>query len=549
MYTMEPKKEAISGATDYLRSHLKKRGVDSKTTLRTMMVAEETLAQMVEKAEPDSTILIETRGHFGNIELRLRSKGDPFDIGDIETRLLFLGGRDFRNDEAKSVINRMVERLFWDSLSVHNDRGVNRASISVNKSPYASLILTIIALVAGIAAGLLIRHLCPESVASAATHYVFEPIFTMFMSALKMIVAPLVFCSIAASISNFGDAKSLGRIAAKIMAMYVVTAVISMAVCYALSILLPIGDPSMVSMVSDSATDTIATGNNTSFSILDTIVNIIPTDIMTPFQKSDMLQLIFMAVALGITGSVMSNKAPGIKNALETANKAFSTIASYIIKFIPLVVFCSMAKMMTTVDLGEMAGVFLWLPESWLGFLLMIVVYMILLVIPGRLNPIVFLKKWAPGLMSAFSTSSSNASIPTTMKTINDLGVSPGISSFSIPLGATLNMAGTCGNLIISGMFMARIYGVTMTGEVLFALFFTSFVLSLGCPGISGAGLVCIAVLLPQIGVPAEAVSLVMGIYPLCSMAKTASNVTGDAVITTIIARQEKQLDMEKYNK
>ena len=545
---MEPKEEAISDATDYLRNHLEKQGLDSKATLRTMMIAEETLAQMVEKAEPDSTILIDTRGHFGNIELRLRSKGAPFDIGDIENRLLFLGGSEFKNEEAKNFISRIVERLFWDSLSVHNDRGVNRASISVKKSPYAGLILTMIALVAGIATGLLIRHLCPESVANSASLYVFEPIFTMFMSALKMIVAPLVFCSIAASIANFGDARSLGRIAAKIMVMYVITAIISMAVSYAVSILLPLGDPSMTSMVSDSAAGTIATGKNTSFSILDTIVNIIPTDIMTPFQKGDMLQLIFMAVAMGITGSVMSHKAPGIKNAMETANKAFSTIASYLIRFIPLVVFCSMAKMMTTVDPGKMASVFLWVPESWLGFFLMIVVYLLLLLILGRLNPIVFLKKWAPGLMSAFSTSSSNASIPTSMKTVNDLGVSPGISSFSIPLGATLNMAGTSGNLIISAMFMARIYGVTLTGDVLFALFLTSFILSLGCPGISGAGLVCIAVLLPQIGVPAEAVSLIMGVYPLCSMAKTASNVTGDAVITTIIARQEKKLDMEKYN-
>ena len=151
-------------------------------------------------------------------------------------------------------------------------------------------------------------------------------------------------------------------------------------------------------------------------------------------------------------------------------------------------------------------------------------------------------------MVTAFTLSSSNAALPTSVKQCDEMGVSKNVYSFSLPLGATINMDGSCISLMITSLFMAKIFGIPVTGSVLTTIIIAIMVLSVGTPGVPGGNLVCMTLLLPQIGVPAEAVSLVMGLYPVMGMMQTCANVTGDAVVTTIVAKQENLLDMKKYN-
>jgi Na+/H+-dicarboxylate symporter len=151
-------------------------------------------------------------------------------------------------------------------------------------------------------------------------------------------------------------------------------------------------------------------------------------------------------------------------------------------------------------------------------------------------------------MVSAFTFASSNAALPASIKQVDEMGVSKKVYSFSLPLGATINMDGSCITLIISALFLAKVFSIPITSGALLSLFIAIMVLSVGSPGVPGGNLVCITMILPQIGVPAEAVSLILGLYPIVGMMQTCANVTGDAVVSTIVAKREKLLDINKFN-
>nr|MCR5106708.1 dicarboxylate/amino acid:cation symporter [Lachnospiraceae bacterium] len=207
-----------------------------------------------------------------------------------------------------------------------------------------------------------------------------------------------------------------------------------------------------------------------------------------------------------------------------------------------------MAKMMATMDLKNLLHAIFWIPVIYFGDILMICVYSILLLLFAGLNPLIFLKKYLPAMISAFTLSSSNAALPSSMKACEEIGISKKIYSFSLPLGSTINMDGSCITLMVTAMFFAKIFGIPITGSVLFSLFISIMILSVGSPGVPGGVLVCITLLVPQIGIPAEAASIVMGMYPLVSMMQTCANVTGDAVVSAIVAKKENELDVAKYH-
>ena len=549
-FEMQCDPEQIAKAVDFIRDALKEKGVPQKKIIKAALSAEEVLVQLIahapEEKRKEQRILIEAGGFFGEVSLRFKAKGSEFTLAELKQSLSL---EDLGDEDANNVVLRLMEKLLGDDLSIKNAGGTNRVTMQVKKSHYAGLLITLACLVLGAATGLFMQNAFPAEISSAISANLFTPVYTMFMNGLKMIVAPLVFCSVAASIADFGDLKALGRIALRIVLLYVCTSAIAIFIGFAAYQIFPIGDPSLAEAVSlEEAEATLAKGENVTISIKDTIVGIIPSDIITPFQKSEMLQLIFMAVMLGIAASAIAKKMPEARNLLVVLNEVCSRITAALVRFIPLVVFCSMAKMMLSMNLGHLMNVAVWVPVIYFGDILMICAYLVLLLLLGGLNPLKFLKGFYPAMVSAFVFSSSNAALPSSMKQCEQMGISSRVYSFSLPLGATINMDGSCISLMVSALFFAKIFSIPVSGSVLLSLFISIIVLSLGSPGVPGGNLVCIALLVPQIGVPAEAISLVMGLYPIVSMMQTCANVTGDAVVTAIVAKREKLLDAQKYN-
>lgn len=539
--------KSIAQGVDFVRQTLQGWKLPSKTIAATLLTLEDLLAQLIRTSQEHGEITIKLYRSFGAVDIKLSCLGSPFDASDLEKQLSI--DADLTPDEAL-VIHNLVSRVSGDHVHITHRKGLNICTVSVKASEYKSLISILCALVLGILFGLIMKFLLPESWSLAISNHILSPISTMFLNALKTVVAPLVLFSIASSIADFDNLKALGRIAAKVMGLYVLTSLLAIAVGYAVYQVFPIGDPALRSMVTDSASATIAKGAQVSLSIQDTIVGIIPTDFITPFQKGDMLQVIFLAVLLGLGTAMLSGSDSLFAKGIKSANAVFSKIIGIIIWFMPGAVFCSMAKMVLGMEITSLFRAAAWVPLCYAGHFSMILVYLMLLFVFTRLNPLRFLKGFAPVMAAGFSSSSSNVVMPLSMKQCGErLGISSKIYSFSIPLGATVNMDGSCITLIITALFAAKVFDLPVTTSMLVSMVITIIALSMGSPGVPGANLVCMSILLPTIGIPAEAISIIMGFYSLIGMSQVMTNVTGDAVVTTIVAKWEKAIDLERFGR
>ncbi|MBQ9438281.1 MAG: dicarboxylate/amino acid:cation symporter [Lachnospiraceae bacterium] len=538
----------IPKAVEFISECLREKKISGKKAVSPLLAAEEILEKICGAADEGGEITLRIGDFFGEVNIKYHAKGREFTIADIQNQLLF-GNAAALDEEADLAMQGLMQKLFGNNLIIRCEKGRIDVRQNVKKSAYSSLITMLASLVLGVLAGLAMQYLLSSDLSAFITENILTPVYSLLMNALKMIVAPLVFFSIASSIAEFSDIKALGRIAGKIVAMYLLTTVLAIGVGLLTYRFFPIGNPALAQAVNaDAAAETIAKGEAAAVSIKDTLVGIVPTDIITPFQKSDMLQVIFLAVCLGLACAALSKSAPAAKELISAMNSVFSKITGMIVSFMPVLVFCSMAKMMSSMKLSLFMDVIVWIPAVYLGDLLMICVYLLLILIFTRLNPLKFLAKYHPAMVSAFTLSSSNAALPSSIKQCKKLGISEKVYSFSLPLGATINMDGSCVTLMLSALFFAGIYQLPITSPMLLQLFISIVVLSLGSPGVPGGNLVCLTMLIPHIGVPAEAVSLVMGLYPIISMMQTMANVTGDAAVTLIAAKSEDMVDMKIYN-
>ena len=410
------------------------------------------------------------------------------------------------------------------------------------------LLIMLFSMISAVVVGSVMKALLPAEVNSFISDKFISTIATMYINALKMMVGPLVFFSIASSIVSFKDFKLLGKMAAFIIVGYLLTSMFATAVGYLVYSLYPIGTPELQSAVSSAADSMIETSQTVDVSLKATIMNIVPSDIITPFKESNMLQIIFISVLVGLAAAALGRRDSRYESFLKAINELFGKVISIIVLVLPLVVFCSILKLVLNMDLKGLGTVLSCIPVCYLGNLLMICVYAALLWIFGGLNPLRFLVKFLPVSFIAYSFSSSNATMPYTMGCCDKkLGIDRKLYSFSIPLGATINMDGTCVSFMVVSMFLARVFGIQMTGSALFTLVLAVMVLSVGAPGVPGSYLVCMALILPEIGVPVEALSLIIGVHTFIGMGNAFVNTTGDAVISTIVAKRLGLLDEKRY--
>ncbi len=534
----------LGKGVDFVRDFLSAYGIKGKDYARAVLTAEEAIASLVQRAKPDTEYDISAKGRMGTVTVEIESEGEEFDLskdmmdGSLE-------GTDDIGMETENTIRSILLRAYTNNLKYNHKAGVNGIRMTVIRSKNAFLFKTLGALVLAILVGFLLSQFAPESFNAGLTKYALTPVKTMFMSALKMIVAPVVFFSIITCVSQFGSLSEMGRIGGKTIAFYMFTTVVAVCVGVGVFFLFHPGSGIDVSQAVDA---TKITSQQMEVSILDTIVGIIPDNIIKPFLEANMMQLIFVAVVAGAAVGMIGKYSRILKELIEACNELFLKITNMIIKFMPIAVFCSITNMMISLGGKTMLSVLGMFGVLLVGLVGMMLVYCLLMLIIGHINPILFVKKYASTMLQVFSLASSNASIPVNMDVCeNKLGISKKIYSLSIPLGATVNMDGTCVHLGVFALALAAAYGVDITGSSIISLFVSIIVLSIGAPGIPGAGLICLSVLLAQIGVPVEAIGLVMGIDPLIGMFRTMSNCLGDVAVSTIVAKSEGLLDMEKY--
>lgn len=537
--------QCIEEGISFIQSGLEQCGAERKSTVRVLLLVEELLVKLIGQCQEGTKDKIEIQviSAFGDIRIRILGKGKKLEIPDSMISIA-----DADDPEAEEVIQNIILKAYQDSLEMKYKNNRNMVTIHVASSQYSQLILTLGAMVFGVLTGILLKAFTSQACMTFLSDNLFSPASTMFLNAVKFVVAPLVFFSIASCIADYGDMKALGRIGGKVIGTYFITSFLAIFLGVLVYGMFGIGDPALAGAVTDAASSTIEKSAAVSASVKDMVLGIIPSDIVTPFLNMDMLQVIFIAFLLGFTAKKIGQYSDPFRMFLNTGNAVFSQATAIVIGFMPISVFCSMAKMILALDVQNLLKVLTWPAVIYFADILMLCVYGLILLVVARLNPITFFRKFFPVMLSAFTMASSSATIPVSTEVCGkELGIAKKIYSFSIPLGATINMDGSCMTQMISALFMAKIFGVPITTSLICSIALTIFALSVGAPGVPGGALVCIALLLPQYGIPVEGISLIMGLYSLVGMMQTCVNVTGDATVTTIVAKSEGMLDLAKF--
>lgn len=374
---------------------------------------------------------------------------------------------------------------------------------------------------------------------------IFNIIGQGFLRAMQMLVVPLVFCSLICGSMAIGDSKTLGKVGVKTMFFYVLTTAIAitLAICVGKLVNPGIGlDMSNIQIAEASVSST------SSFS--EVILNIIPTNPINSLAEGNMLQIIFFALLIGIILANLKEEGLTVAKFFSQFNEIMMKMTMLIMKVAPFGVFCLIATTFAQIGwnaffpmLKYIFAVILALLVQFLG------TYMLMLKAFAKLSPRKFLNKFLPVIGFAFSTASSNATIPLSIETLDEqIGVSENISSFTIPLGATINMDGTAILQGVAVVFVAQAFGIPLHLNDYLTVILTATLASIGTAGVPGVGLITLSMVFTSVGLPVEGIGLIMGIDRILDMTRTAVNVTGDAVCTTIIAQQEGEFDEDIFN-
>jgi len=366
----------------------------------------------------------------------------------------------------------------------------------------------------------------------------------IFLASLKLLVVPLVFVSLVCGTASLDDIAKLGRVGGKTLSLYLMTTALAITLALTAALIVRPGAGF------ELQTDVSFTAQETP-SLVETVINLFPSNPVRAMAEGNMLQIIVFAGLLGLAITVAGDPGKRVLALFGDLNEVVMRLVMLLMHFAPYGVFCLVATVFSEQGLDAVAPLAKYFCVV-LGVLLLqaFVTYPTLLRTLARLNPLPFYRKMRDPIALAFSTASSGATIPVTLEAVEHrLGVDNSIASFTIPLGATINMDGTAIMQGVATGFIAQAYGIDIgvTGYLMVVL--TATLASIGTAGVPGVGLIMLAMVLRQVNLPVEGIGLIIGVDRLLDMVRTAVNVTGDATVTCIVAKTEGQLSADVYER
>ena len=367
---------------------------------------------------------------------------------------------------------------------------------------------------------------------------------TGFIRLMKMLVVPLVFFSIVVGVSSISDVRKIGRIGGTTILIYLITTAVAVAIALVMGMIIKPGLG--LTMLDVSQASVNVTVNQT---IPDTLLNIVPENPFKSLANGDMLPVIIFGLLIGIILAKLREETYVINKFFTQGNTIMMEMTSLVMKFAPIGVFCLMAKTFGTLGFDAIIPLSKYVVTMLTALAIQaFIVYPALLMIFTRLNPIRFFKNFFQVMFFAFSSSSSNATIPLNIEKLHEIGVSREISTFTIPLGATINMDGTAIMQGVAVMFTAQAYGIDLTTSALLTVIFTAVMASVGTAGVPSVGMVTLTMVFNSVGLPINAIGIILGIDHILDMIRTAVNVTGDAICTLIVSFKNDSLDTDVFN-
>ncbi len=402
-------------------------------------------------------------------------------------------------------------------------------------------------MVAGLLVGSLINATMAdvEFVQTYLVGGLFHVMGALFISLLKMLVVPLVTFSLICGVCGLGDISKLGRVGLKSFLLFMVTT--ALAITMAISVATLMGPGEGFELTEESTSSFVAPSAPP---LSEVIINLVPTNPIAAYADGNMLQIIFFTILFGVCLLMVGERGKPIIDLSERLNEVMMQVVNVVMHIAPYGVFALMAKTFSLQGLGLIMPMI-----SYFGAVAIVlalhlgITLMLLLKTLGRVSPLMFLKKMRAAQVFAFSTSSSNATIPVTLTSVEKrIGVDNSTASFVVPFGATINMDGTAIMQGVATVFIANVYGIDLGLSGYLTVILMAVLASIGTAGVPGVGLIMLAMVLNQVGLPIEGIALIMGVDRLLDMMRTAVNVTGDGVVTTIVARSENALNLDTFN-
>ncbi|WP_407453454.1 dicarboxylate/amino acid:cation symporter [Methanobrevibacter sp.] len=365
---------------------------------------------------------------------------------------------------------------------------------------------------------------------------------TGFIKLMKMLVVPLVFFSIVVGVASISDIRKIGAIGGRTIGIYLITTALAITIALIIASIIQPG----VGLDMGGITQANVTSNVT---VTDTILNMIPDNPFSSLANGDMLPVIIFGVLVGVILATLRDETDIVNEFFTQGNTIMMEMTRIVMKFAPIGIFCLMAKTFATLGFDGLIPLAKYILCVLIGLAIQaFIVYPSLMILFTRLNPIKFFRKFISVMFFAFSSSTSNATIPLNLEKLSELGVSREISSFTIPLGATINMDGTAIMQGCAVMFAAQAYGFNLGTTALLTVIFTAVMASIGTAGVPSVGLITLNMVFGSVGLPVDAIGIIMGIDHILDMFRTAVNVTGDAICTIIVSFKNKAIDLDIFN-
>ena len=531
--------EGISESLLFIEEALKKFRVKQRDLLEALLISEETMLLLCEHAPEDAEVKVNVTRQMGVPRIRLIAPGTSMALDEH----LGTVSIDQLGEETENAIRSVMLRSYADSIKYRHSHSKNFVTIVTGIPERILAARTVTAIVFAVITALLFRLVVPESAAQWVAANLLNPVESLFICALMCITAPAVFVSITCSMFRFEGFSNMGESGKTVVATYLFTSVAAVLIGVLSFELFTPGEIGVLSLQMGSE-------EVEGFSLLAILATLIPPNIVEPFISVNSLQLMVVAITIGTALTMSGKRTRHLKLLLEEMDVLCGKVSSLVMRTVPVVVYCSTTNALMSADLGVLSSTVELIPALAAGMAALLVLYCLILVVVVRLNPLPFLRKYVPAMKSIFLKGSSVAAIPMNMRiSRRQLGVPKSICSFSIPLGATLNMDGNCVCLTIISLFFARICGVAFSTNEIVVLLMLVVILSLGAPIAPGTLILCLVSLLTQMGIDIGVISLVIGINFILEMLLAMVNSVGDVVVALLVARREGTLDLDTYKR
>ena len=528
--TLETLGEVSMKIEEYLREH----NTDAKDIQTALLLLEEVSVRFLEHS-PNDPVKVRVRNRLGSISLILSNEAEDFNpISEI---------KDW-GTESEDYFRTLILRANAEKLDYARQSGRNVVHIKARKPKNRMMVLALLMLVAGTVLGLLMVHIMGVGSAKAFDYQVFETVSAMFFNALGMLIIPMIFCSVVTTIAGLSSLSDTGRLGGKALRTYMTTTALAILVGFGSAYLfLPRKLPDAVM--------TLAEGHATASTVQlgrDTLIGLIPKDIVAPIQNANIMQVMLLAVFVGMALGVLGEKIQVLNRLIEDLTNLFQTLVNMVAAFMPLVTLTATASLMINVGLPVIPLLGRLILTEIIAVAIMWVIYSLQLGIRG-ISPIPFWRALPGYFRKSGLPNYSGAYLPYSMELCTrEFGVSPRVTSFTTSLGATINMDGACVHFVLCSILFARLYNVALDANMIATIAIAVFILSMGDSAVQNSSLISMTSILTMMGVPTSALGLILGIDALLDMFRCGSNIIGDLSATITIGKSEGEMDVEKYN-